>query len=746
MKIKNKIAATVVISVIASFFTAIPAQAVVTELGNLTVDVSDSDDTLYTRVGYPVTSTVTVQTAAAGTQNAAAKKLLLASATKPSSAATQTASETVATSGTFSFTDTGATSPYQATAASTKIAVAVADSGATYTLTPRVAAGTDTALSADPSGSAIVVGTVSFTPSVAGTYTYTITPTAADGTTASGTVETVTVIANDVGEIACTAYNNASCTQVAGGTASLVFKAGVVANGGTAKTYTVTSTGVGAVSNSAIASPIPGQGAAGDASNITGSTSTTVTFPTQNFDVLAATSSTSVLGLQDVTLTLYSGVTGTQTITITEKDSNGTPTTSYSQTVTWVAATATGINASKTLMYIDTAGDGCINAGASYEADVVSAAAVSISRARAGASVDVCIIPRDVNNNLVSIQGTASAITSSAGVSDTSAADDSGSASRFDLDSPSSLISGTVTFSAILIDTSGNVATKTATLSVYGSLKTLAIAPVSYAAYAGLDATSPADTYAGIAAAAATSDTIVVGLVGKDAAGAVINLGDQANSITTSTFTIDSDKVAGAPAIRTSDAAGAVLSSVSPETTELGSTSYGTNVAYIDCSSTAEALTITAYGKDSSGNWVGSNTITVYCSGATSTVTVTPSATSVASGASATVNVSVKDANGYPVADGTAVTLAANNGAVVAPSSKTTANGSFATAANLVIGSNSANTTISAIAGGKTGTATVTITGGSSKASVQQKIEDLNAKIVALNALIAKIMKKLGVR
>ena len=41
------------------------------------------------------------------------------------------------------------------------------------------------------------------------------------------------------------------------------------------------------------ATPIPGQGAAGDAANITGSTSTTVTFPTQNFDVLAATSSTS---------------------------------------------------------------------------------------------------------------------------------------------------------------------------------------------------------------------------------------------------------------------------------------------------------------------------------------------------------------------------------------------------------------------------------------------------------------------
>ena len=545
-----------------------------------------------------------------------------------------------------------------------------------------------------------------------------------------------------IGDIACTAYNSASCTQVAGGTVAMTFVVEVPTSG--AKVYTVTSTGVGAVSNSALANPSGGApSTAGDASNITGSTGTDVVFPTQNFDVLGSLQSggatTAVL-----TLTLYSGVTGTQTVTFAAKDGNGTPTTTYSQTVTWVAASETGINASKTLMYVVAAGTACMNAGASYEADVVSASALAISRARAGASLDVCVIARDVNNNLVTLAST-STVTSSAGVSGTYN-NDSGSAGRFDLDSPSSLISGTITLSAVLIDTTGSVATKTATLPVYGSLKTLAIAPVSYAAYAGTDATSPADTFAGIAAAAATSDTIVVGLVGKDAAGAVIDLNDQPNSITTSTFTIDSDKVTGAPAIRTSDASGAVLSSVSPEATELKSSTYGTNVAYIDCSSKAEALTITAYGKDSSGNWVGSNTITVYCSGATSTVTVTPSATSVATGASATVNVSVKDANGYPVADGTAVTLAANNGSVVAPSSKTTANGSFATAANLIVGSDSANTTISAIAGGKTGTATVTITGGSSNSSLLTQIDALNAKIVALNALIAKIMKKLGVK
>jgi hypothetical protein len=106
----------------------------------------------------------------------------------------------------------------------------------------------------------------------------------------------------------------------------------------------------------------------------------------------------------------------------------------------------------------------------------------------------------------------------------------------------------------------------------------------------------------------------------------------------------------------------------------------------------------------------------------------------------------VTDAAGYPVADGTAVTLAASNGSVVAPSSKTTANGAFATAATLIVGTDSPSTAVTAIAGSKSASATVTITGAASNNNLLTQIDALNAKIVALNALIAKIMKKLGVK
>jgi len=322
---------------------------------------------------------------------------------------------------------------------------------------------------------------------------------------------------------------------------------------------------------------------------------------------------------------------------------------------------------------------------------------------------------------------------------------------NFDLAAASAVLSGTETITAVVIDAFGNAAVLTTTLTVYGSLKAITLSSVRGSAYAAADqSTTDIDTFAEYAAATGTDRVLVVGIKATDANSATIDLNAAgiaaANSITTSNWTVDSDKIAGAPADRTSQTLGSAINDLAPEN-ELSSTRYGTsNVQYIVCGTKPEKLTLTAWGKDSDGNWLKSNSLDVYCAGAASTVTVTPSATSVASGATGTVNVSVKDADGYPVADATSVTLAANNGAVVAPSSKTTVAGAFATAANLIVGSDSASTTISAIAGGKTGTATVTITGGSSNTTLLAQVDALNAKIVALNALIAKIMKRLGVK
>jgi len=125
-------------------------------------------------------------------------------------------------------------------------------------------------------------------------------------------------------------------------------------------------------------------------------------------------------------------------------------------------------------------------------------------------------------------------------------------------------------------------------------------------------------------------------------------------------------------------------------------------------------------------------------------VEVAASSASVAAGGNLTVNVDVKDANGYPAADNTSVTLTASDGSSIAPSSKVTASGKFSTPANLVAGSQAANTIVTAIAGGKSGAAKIAITGGSSNESIQTQITSLVAAIAKLQKAINKINKRLA--
>jgi hypothetical protein len=173
---------------------------------------------------------------------------------------------------------------------------------------------------------------------------------------------------------------------------------------------------------------------------------------------------------------------------------------------------------------------------------------------------------------------------------------------------------------------------------------------------------------------------------------------------------------------------------------DISAANFGANIALVRCntSAVAEKLTITVVGIDNTGVRMSSPTsATFYCSGAVDKVTVNATGT----------NVDVVDAKSYPVADGTSVSLVASNGAVVAPATKTTVNGKFATAATFIPSSTSSTATVTAIVGSKSGTsAAIAGTGTASTQSIATSIASLNAKIVALNALIAKIMKRLNIR
>jgi hypothetical protein len=326
---------------------------------------------------------------------------------------------------------------------------------------------------------------------------------------------------------------------------------------------------------------------------------------------------------------------------------------------------------------------------------------------------------------------TSTTVVSSLGASATQAASGTFASGRvgFTLTSTAGAL-GTASITAIVLDSYGNVATLATSLTYYGTLATLALANVSYAAKPG--GTAPNASASADAAAegagmpgTATSSGIWLAVVGKDSLGNVIDLVADANS--TSSFTLDSDKVAGAPVAGTSDTLG-TTAAMSTGATDISAAVFGSNIAIITCGSKAEKVTVNVRGLNSAQARVTSNDVPVYCSGAVDKVTVTASGTS--------VNVDVTDANGYPVADGTSVALAASNGSVVAPSAKTTANGKFATAATFIANSTAATSSVTAIVGDKSGTS----------AAVKGSGTSIEAQIASMLKLINKIMKRLNIR
>jgi hypothetical protein len=425
------------------------------------------------------------------------------------------------------------------------------------------------------------------------------------------------------------------------------------------------------------------------------------------------------------TVVVSSATAGTQTLTASINDANGTPVSSKTATVTWVAAGSTGISAANSTMYVIASGS-CQSSNTTVAEDKADAATYGVPLVAAATSLDVCIVAKDVNGNPVTLT-TTGVISSTFGQSVATAAGSAGY-QKADLPVSNENLTGPTTINAVLIDTYGNVASLSVGIAYYGALKTIKLSNISYAAAA----TSTASTVASYASYdALTASDVAVGVIGVqgfDAKGTPVNLGVSANSITTSTWTVDSDKVAGAPADRTKDTSSFTVRSVFPETTELGASSYGKNAAYVDCGSTKEKLTLTVWGKDSDLAWVKSNSVDFYCSGAVDKITVTASGTS--------VNVDVVDANGYPVSDRTSVALAASNGSVVAPSTKTTVNGKFATGATFIANSTAATSSVTAIVGTVAGTS----------AAIKGSGTSIEAQIASMLKLINKIMKRLNIR
>jgi hypothetical protein len=514
-----------------------------------------------------------------------------------------------------------------------------------------------------------------------------------------------------------------TASQVVGGTVTLTYAETIdTANTAPVIVGNITSSGVGQLTSVA-------EGSAQITIEALGTTATDAVFPNTGVSrvTVEANGSEAVV---TYTVVVSSTTAGTQTLTASMNNASGTPTSSKSATITWIAASATGVNAANSTLYVDTDANCFTDATTSKATDAAAAAAVTRVRVSGvtSSTVTVCLIARDGASNLVPLASTT--VVSSLGASQTNAGDGSFASGKvgFDLTSTAGAL-GTATITAIVLDSYGNVATLATSLTYYGSLSTLALANVGFAATPG--GTAP-NASASVNAGTASDGTpgnvkssgIWLAVVGKDATGNVIDL---AATPGTPSFTLDSDKVAGAPAAGTSDTLG-TTAAMSTGATDISAAVFGSNIAIITCGSKAEKVTVNVRGLTSTSATVTSNDVPVYCSGAVDKVTVTASGTS--------VNVDVTDANGYPVADGTSVALAASNGSVVAPSAKTTANGKFATAATFIANSTAATSSVTAIVGDKSGTS----------AAVKGSGTSIEAQIASMLKLINKIMKRLNIR
>jgi hypothetical protein len=283
----------------------------------------------------------------------------------------------------------------------------------------------------------------------------------------------------------------------------------------------------------------------------------------------------------------------------------------------------------------------------------------------------------------------------------------------------------------------GTTVLATETLYFYGTVATLTATQNLKVARSGTpgyllgttDGTGPAAS----ATTAALTPAVVV--VAKDANGVVVP------SLTITGLSSDTTVIASA----------AVLEAVGTVSTT-GAAGPGTYLASVTSAAntvSGKTATVTFRTQLSSGAYISAAPVTFTLGGSVSTETITFNKTSYAPGEAMTVTVTAKDSAGNAVYDGvTSPTLTASkaiggalpSGFYVGGVVTNTANTLFAPAlgGSFSVNGTSSNTAASAI------TASSSVT--DANAGLLTQIDALNAKIVALNALIAKIMKKLGVK
>jgi len=664
----------------------------------------------------PVTST---PAAAAGATPGAVGTAISGNINLDADTADIDAAETVIS--TFTLTDPNGTN-VTSSVIWTAVAVPVAD----FTTTRAGAVFTTTSGAADADMTATTtIGTYSFTPLMAGTYTLLSTTTGTLGNVAHVEADVDLFVAGTGVNIASSGVGTTAGGAVTGGVAKALFAMAAHTN---PTTYNLTSSGVGTIQT-----VVDGTTATGlatvcnvDVPGIAGASDYTqgaaVTCAGTTFATALATVASTVAGVQTLTWTAISA-------------SSGAPTVVGTATITWGAAPVTAANLSTSIIAVGIGAPGAADAVAVSAASTAQTAAANraanitvTTRNSAGTDITATtkltatltgpgLLSIETNGNAVNASGRA--LTGVAGNNVIGVYGDG--------------TSGTATITI----TVGTTAISTETVTFFGAVTKVAAAQNFKVATAG-----GATLGFGGATANATTAVPAVVLTLTDANGNVVPGKNASLSAVSADTTVMSSTITSAE----DDGA----------TVGAGAGTYNVQVNSATGSVTGKSTTLTFRFAVGDGTFISSPAVTFSTAKSTvTTVTMAFDKTSYAQGEAAVLTITAKDSSGNAVSDGTKTGIF-----TATPVYSKTVTGSLPTADITFVGgvatfkqfapASSGAYTVNATVNPLVASAGASISAASSvvdgNAALLTQIDALNAKIVALNALIAKIMKKLGVK
>ena len=611
------------------------------------------------------------------------------------------------------------------------------------------------------------IGTMVFTPTMGGLYTIT----ASQPVNTSTNNTTTTAIVAGVGRGALAGSMHVSGIRVSQGTTLGLTGAAKIANQGqvsvvlpaqtATQNYKFTSSGVGAIVG---ATPVNG-------------TNTNVSGVATDFSsgLTMATTANTTLTTQLLTLT-NAATAGIQTITVTTiNTTTGLSAALFSTTVTWSAIAALAPSASIVrIAPTATAANAQLSTGATTNAYTTTLDAIPYSAPRAigsrVATIQVILVNSDGTAATQGHKVTASVSGSGFVLTDNSGAAADGTARSEAQD----LTVGTENVAWIHVSGDGTAGTGTIGITVTdvatGTSTALPSKTVTF--YGAVTAISAAATFtigkAGQNVGTATAGRTTANELGKGTT-TITTTSTPAFVVTTKDSGTRNSTAALAPTVISSDAnvatGGTCVLDTFADVDYSATPSAGgtTSVGVYNCNWSAAAnavsgakatLTVSIADPASTTGGTLTTTVAVSIGGSISTETVAFDKTSYAPGEAMVITRTAKDSAGNPVFDG------AGSGALTF----TKPVGGTAVGAGLYIGGSSASATSVAksavFAPSIAGAFSANMTGGDAAATVRTasssvtdanaglltQIDALNAKIVALNALIAKIMKKLGVK